>query len=60
MIDRMNSIFEGETREGAFFLESGESSTRGVSHKNTKKGGEGVSLPYPLGGFKKFRGPAVD
>ena len=60
MIDRMNSISEGETWEGAFFLESGESSTRGVSHKNIKKGGEGASLPYPSGGFEKFLGPAID
>ena len=60
MIDRMNSISKGETWEGAFFLESGKSPTQGVSHKNVKKGGEGASLPYPSGGFKKLCGSAID
>ena len=60
VVDGRNSIVEGEARKRSFSLESSESSAKGVNNQDIKKMGERAPLPYPLGGFKKFRGFAID
>ena len=51
MVDRKDSVSEGETWEGAFSLESRESSAKGVCYKDIKKGGERAPLSYPSRGI---------
>ena len=60
VINRLNSISKGESREGALFLKSNEPSTHGINNKDIEERGEGTTLPYPLIGFEKLCGSSVD
>ena len=60
VIDGWHTIPKGEAWKGTFRLKSKQCSAKGINNENVKKGGERAPLPYPLGGFKKIRGPTID
>ena len=60
MINRLKSIFKGESWEGTLFLKFNEPSTQGINNKDIEERGEGTILSYPLIGLEKLCGSSID